>query len=85
MKLTADQASTYKVMIEGRESFKNQYNRMQCNKPYNIRLNVILLDELECIYYEDQYKTAEETELLHEILKEHGRITEIDMCDLMCN
>ena len=85
MKLTAKQATTYKAMVEERETFKNQYNRMQWGKPYNVRLNVLLLDELESIYYEDMHKTADETELLHEILVKHSRISEIDMCDLMCN
>ena len=74
MKLTADQAATYKAMIEGRECFKNQYRRMQYGKSYNMRFNVLLLDSLEGIYNEDPYKTADETKLLHDILKEYGRI-----------
>lgn len=74
MKLTAEQAATYKVMIEGRESFKNQYRKMQFGKSYDMRLNVLLLDNLEWIYNEDPYKTADEIKLLHDILKEYGRI-----------
>lgn len=72
MKLTAKQANTYKAMIEGRETFKNQYNRMEWNKAYNIRLNRTMLDELEWIYCECEYNSADENELLYDIFKHYN-------------